>query len=57
VNYYLLWFMMLQINLFETEIPEHYLSENYGGAENLRELSSVQYISGNSRESGRCPLW
>ena len=24
-------------------------SENYGGAENLRELSSVRYISGNSR--------
>ena len=23
VNYYPLWFMMLQINLFETEIPEH----------------------------------
>ena len=23
VNYYPLWFMMLQINLFEREIPEH----------------------------------
>ena len=24
VNYYPLWFMMLQINLFETEMPEHF---------------------------------
>jgi hypothetical protein len=42
-------FESLQITKFQ------YLSENYGGVKNESELSSARYISGCSRESGKCP--